>query len=70
MSMSTVYTIGGPQVGMAIAQPAETPQREVGGGGVDVWTEKWGWADELKKASIHFQFVCVFMYACMFLNSI
>ena len=36
MSMRTVYTSDSPQVGMAIAQPAETPQREVGGGGVDV----------------------------------
>ena len=36
MSMSTVYTSDGPQVGMAIALAAETPQREVGGGGVDV----------------------------------
>ena len=38
MSMSTVYTSGGPQVGMAIAQPAETPQRSVVG----------GWGCELK----------------------
>ena len=32
MSMSTIYTSDGPQVAMAIAQPAETPQRSVVGG--------------------------------------
>ena len=32
MSMSTINTSDGPQVGMAIAQPAETPQRSVVGG--------------------------------------
>ena len=36
MSMSTIYTSGGPQVGMIIAQPAETTQRGIVGGGVDV----------------------------------
>ena len=40
MSMSTVYTSDGPQVGMAIAQPAETPQRSVVG----------GWGCELRSA--------------------
>ena len=36
MSMSTVYTSDGPKVGVAIAQPAESPHRRVGGGGVEV----------------------------------
>ena len=35
-SMSTVYTSDGSWVGVAIAPPAETPHRRVGGGGVDV----------------------------------
>ena len=32
MSISPVYTSDVPQVGVAIAQPAETPQRSVVGG--------------------------------------
>ena len=36
MSISPVYTSDGPQVGVAIAQPAESPQRRVGWGGVEV----------------------------------
>ena len=36
MRMSTVYTSDGPKVGVAIAQPAESPHRRVGGGGVEV----------------------------------
>ena len=56
--MRTVYTSDSPQVGMAIAQPSETPQRSVvGGWGCEVKCEgegegRWGWAGKLKKASI------------------
>ena len=39
-SMSTIYTSDGAQVGMAIAQPAETTQRSVVGG--------VGWVCELR----------------------
>ena len=40
MCMSIVYTSDGPKVGVAMAQPAETPHRRVGGGGVEVSTER------------------------------
>ena len=40
MSMNTIYTSDGPQVAMAIAQPAGTPQRSVVG----------GWGCELRSA--------------------
>ena len=36
MSMNTIYTSDGPKVGVAIAQPAESPHRRVVGGGVEV----------------------------------
>src|SRR4029434_4687116 len=58
MSMRTVYTSDSLQVGMAIAQPAETPQRSVvGGWGCEVKCDgegerRWGWAGKLKEASI------------------
>src|SRR4029434_790915 len=57
-SMRTVYTSDGLQVGMAIAQPSETPQRSVvGGWGCELKCEgegegRWGWAGKLKEASI------------------
>ena len=72
MSMSTVYTSGGPQVGLAIAQPADTPHRElVGVGwmcelrGDGVGKYKCWRADKLKKAFIHFHTVCFCVYLCM-----
>ena len=59
MSMSTVYTSDVPQVGVAIAQPAGTPQRSVvGGWGCELKSEskdgegRWGLTCTLKETSI------------------